>query len=274
MARDDTHKSILARMGTWIRTRRGGSFIVAFAVFMAFGSFATVTALLIAIASGSQRLADAGEFASGVAALFGLTAIALALLANYITSNRDSVNAEEAWTKKLRLEETSVFAFALVRRATEYYLKDTGDESLAEVGRTPLVRYARHMLKEALEDARKSGLHRVLSLISSAKGEEDLGDLLTHAEAILVEDLASNNPSISGAMSVILAETSLLDQLQAVTFDEVASYWNRPWNALKEVRRVAGRVALAASGRRSSGSKDDAAVDQEEVSASVDDASK
>lgn len=246
LANTDPSRSLLARAVAWVRTRRGGSFIVAFAGFIALGSLATVTALAVGLATGSAYLASAGELASGVAALFGLSAIALALLANYITSSRDASNAEEAWTKKLRLEEACVFAFALVRQASEDYVAATGDTTLAEVGRSPLLRYARQMLKEALEEARHAGLHRVLSLISAAKGDEDMGELLARAEAILVEDLATNNPSLSGAMAATLAETSLLDQLQAVTFDEVASYWNAPWNALAEAREVAGRVATAA----------------------------
>ncbi|MFC0081114.1 hypothetical protein ACFFRE_02930 [Aciditerrimonas ferrireducens] len=181
----------------------------------------------------------------GGSALFDLTAILLVLLANDIVQNRDSVNAEEAWTKKLRLEEACVFAFGLVEAGIGHYLQRTGDRTLAGAGNEPMVRYARQMLKEALEDARKTGLHRVLSLISAANGEDDLGKLLTQAEAILLQDLATENPVFSGAMASLLVQTSLLEQLGAVTFDDIAGFWGKPWPALGEIRQVVGQVVEA-----------------------------
>jgi hypothetical protein len=70
-----------------------------------------------------------------------------------------------------------------------------------------------------------------------------LDELLTRAEAILVQDLTTATPVFSGAMASLLARTSLLVQLQAVTFDDIAGYWGRPWHALDEVRKVADKVA-------------------------------
>ena len=232
----------MSGLNEWIKTRRGGSLILAFVALLVVGSIVTIIALTIADVSGSARLAVAGSFASGVAALFGLAAVSAALLANYVVANRDSRDAEDAWSKKLRLEEALAFYPGLVITAVRQYKEETNDSTFSSVGLHPLVREARVVLRDALRDVRETGFVRVLSQISRKEQIDDLGELLLMLEANVVNDIESANPGIGQAVAILMSQTALLDHLPLIDYDDIAKFWNKPWLKLGEAKIDAARM--------------------------------
>jgi hypothetical protein len=231
----------MKRIDSWIKQRRGGSFIFGSFVFISVGAICTCVALFVADSSGSKNLEVAGNFATGVASLFGLAAVSAALLANYVVANRESRDAEDAWSKKLRLEEALAFYPFLVRHGAN--IQSKFDPDYTNVGLNPLVRHAIIGLRDALQVVRRTGLARVLSIISKNKQIDDLGLALMILEAWVVDDIDRPNLDLGQNVANQIAFTPLLEELQKIGYDEIAKYWNCKWSKLDEAKVLAARFA-------------------------------
>ena len=231
----------MRRIESWLKQRRGGIFILASGVLIFSGAMGTCVALFFADSSGSKNLEVAGNFASGVAALFGLAAVSAALLANYVVANKDSRDAEDAWSKKLRLEEALAFYPSLVIEGVN--IQSKFDPDFTNVGLNPLVRHAMIGLRDALQDVRRTGLTRVLSIISSNKQIYDLGYALMILEAWVVDDIDRPNLDLGQNVANQIAFTPLLEELPKIGYDEIAKYWNFKWSKLDEAKVQAARFA-------------------------------
>lgn len=234
------------RSGTledWVKTRKGGFFVLILTAFILVGSLLTFVALIAAVISGSSRLAVAGTFASGIASFFGLAAISAALIANYVLANRDTRDAEDAWTKKLRLEEALAFYPGLVITAVKDYASEhPQDTQFSAIGLHPIVKEARLIMQHTIREVRETGLPRVLSLLSNKRQVDDLGELLLILEANIVNDIATSNPGLGQSVAILLSQTSLLDELPSIGYDEICRNWNQPWSKLAEAKVVATRL--------------------------------
>ncbi len=217
----------------WLRTRRGGYFVIVLGVFLIVGTIVTALALVLADSSGSNRLAIAGTFASGVASFFGLAGVSSALIANYVSQNKETRDAEEAWTAKLRLEEALTTYVALVAEGVRTYRElHPEDRSFSKVGFSPLIQGGLRQLADALASARKAGLIRILSLVSQEQNRSkadleekyDLGVTLAVIEAHVVNDIATRNPGVGQA--TLLEAHDLLKALSNLEYDSMASMWD------------------------------------------------
>lgn len=263
----------------WIKTRRGGWFVLFLTVYIALGTLFTAFALVAAGLNGAKRLEVAGSFASGVAAFFGLTAVSAALIGSYVLSNRETRDAEELWTAKLRVEEALTvypilwhYARAVIRQETD--ADPAWDDP--KLRSSPLVKLARDNLDDALGHARRLGLPRALSIISKeaankvgdapkvspSGGEsqsalqkealEDLGvqvlaiEALNRAALDRKEALERNVLEFITAQRTVADEskgeavpTTLIAQMSKISYDDMSRLWSRKWDLSDNTTKLA-----------------------------------
>ena len=273
---------LIEKLVQWIKTRRGGSFVLLLALFIVLGTILTALALVLAGLNGGKRLEVAGSFASGVAAFFGLTAVSAALIANYVLGNRETRDAEELWTAKLRVEEALTYYPILWIYAAKVRIQET-DAPLRwddpELAKSPFVKLARENLDEALGHARRLGLPRALSIISKeaankvghapkvspSGGEsqsalqkealEDLGVQMLAIEALNKEALNRGGALERNVLQLITTkwpvydksshkteDTSPMSATSKISYDDMSRLWTRKWALSDNTEKLANGI--------------------------------
>lgn len=230
----------------WLRTRRAGSSVILLVLILILGTIITACALIYVMFFAGfhilDRLAVAGEFSSGVAAFFGLAGISSALIVTYVSQNRETHDAEQAWSAKLRLQEALVAYPLLIETECQLFASEhPEDPSFSGIGLTPIVQGALQQLAQALAGARQSGLIRIFSQLSLGAGSYDLGMELCVVEAHVQNDLKVHNPGIGQSVSAVIPD--LLTHIGSIDYDDIAHVWDSPWHLTPKAISVAKLIA-------------------------------
>lgn len=111
-------------------------------------------------------LGNAGDFVSGLTAIFGMMLASFAILVYVRAESARTKAAGQVWQAKLRLEDALHTFIVLLKTEVD----SSGADSITT--NSVLFGHGLHVLEDALAEARRAGLYRVLASTSMQRGDQ------------------------------------------------------------------------------------------------------